>query len=79
MTRKKKQTFNVLLLTFGLGLLLYGLAFHVQTVFSKNNDKGLATVEAQLVLEVSRGGLKREKDGELHLTYTGKPPEACST
>ena len=75
----KQQLISVVLLGLGLSMLLYGYSLHVQPVYSKDNGKGLATTEAQLVLEASRGGLKREKDGKLHLTYTGTPPKACPT
>ena len=74
---KKKLLF--LILFVGTGLMVFGLKFHVQPVFSEHNDKGLATGEPRLMKEVSIGGLKRDATGNLRLTYTGKPPEACPT
>lgn len=63
----------------GVLLLLYGATFHTHPVYSKDNDKGLATAEPKLVLEASRGGLELKEDGKLHKTYTGAPPKACPT
>lgn len=74
---KVKLVFVVLFI--GAGLMAYGLQFHTQPVFSELNDKGLVTPEPRLMKEVSIGGLERTADGRLHLTYTGKPPEACPT
>ena len=79
MKPKTKQTVSIAILAAGLALLLYGALFHVQPVFSENNDKGLATAESVLVKEVSIGGLKRDANGNLHKTYSGKPPAACPT
>jgi len=76
---KAKQIVTFVVLGLGLAMLLYGFGLHVQPIYSENNDKGLATAEPQLVLEVSRGGLERKEDGTLHLTYTGAPPKACPT
>jgi hypothetical protein len=74
---KVKMLFLVMFL--GAGLMAYGLKFRVEPVFSENNDKGLATGEPRLMKEVSIGGLERDAEGNLRLTYTGKPPEACPT
>ncbi len=52
---------------------------HALPVFSEDNDKGLATAESALIKEVSIGGLRREADGRLVKTYTGKAPQACPT
>lgn len=68
-----------LVLFWGTGLMAFGLKFHVEQVFSENNDKGLATPEPKLMKEVSIGGLKRDAVGNLRMTYTGKPPQACPT
>lgn len=77
MAHKARQTVAIVILVLGLGTLLYGLNLSVQPVFSESNDKGLATRESDLVLEASRGGIRREADGTLHKTYEGKPPQAC--
>ena len=66
-------------LFLGLGLMAFGLKFHAQPVFSEHNDQGLATPETRLMKEVSIGGLVREADGKIRMTYTGKPPQACPT
>ncbi len=66
-------------LFLGVGLMAFGLKFHIQPVFSEDNDKGLATPETRLMQEVSIGGLERDPDGRLRQTYTGKPPQACPT
>ena len=60
-------------------MFLYGYSLHVLPVYSENNDKGFATAEPALIKEVSIGGLKRDTNGKLHKTYTGKPPAACPT
>jgi len=67
------------MLFFGAGLMAFGLKFHVEPVFSEHNDKGLATTEPQLMKEVSIGGIERDAGGNLRMTYTGKPPQACPT
>ncbi len=66
-------------LLLGLGLMAFGLKFHIQPVFSEHNDRGLATPEPTLMKEVSIGGLQRDAEGRLQQTYTGKPPQACPT
>ena len=79
MKTKTKQTVSITILGAGLAFLLYGALFHVQPVFSEDNDKGFATAEPVLVKEVSIGGLERDANGNLHKTYSGKPPAACPT
>ena len=74
---KVKIVFVILFV--GVGLMAFGLKFHTQPVFSEHNDKGLATPEPRLMKEVSIGGLERDAGGNLRLTYTGKPPQACPT
>ncbi len=66
-------------LGLGIAMLLYGFGLHVTPVYSKDNDKGLATAESALIKEVSIGGVERKPDGTLHKTYTGAPPKACPT
>ena len=79
MRKKVKQTIALFLLGMGLSIFLYGFSLHIQPVYSENNDTGFATQERQLVLEVSRGGVKRDIDGKLRMTYTGTPPAGCPT
>ena len=74
-----KQKLVFIVLFVGAGLMAFGLKFHTQPVFSEDNDKGLVTPETRLMKEVSIGGLQRDPAGNLRLTYTGKPPEACPT
>ena len=76
---KARQVMTFSVLGLGIAMLLYGLAMHVQPVYSKDNDKGLATVETALIKEVTIGGLERKEDGTLHKTYSGAPPKACPT
>jgi hypothetical protein len=79
MPKQHKQTLSLVLLGLGLGLMLWGHQMHALPVFSEDNDKGLATAESALMKEVSIGGLKREPDGRLVKTYSGKAPQACPT
>ena len=79
MRKTVKQTIALFLLGMGLLIFLYGFSLHIQPVYSENNDKGFASQERQLVLEVSRGGVKRDIDGKLRMTYTGTPPAGCPT
>ena len=79
MPKTTKQTIVVILLGLGFSLFLYGFTLNILPVYNENNDKGFATQERQLVLEVSRGGLKRDAEGKLRKTYTGAPPKACPT
>lgn len=61
----------------GVGLILWGASLHAETVFSEDNDKGLATPESVLMKEVCIGGLKRDELGRLTKTYTGEAPDDC--
>lgn len=79
MQQQHRQTVSIILMAFGLTLMLYGVNMHALPVFSENNDKGFATAESALIREVSIGGLRRQADGRLFKTYTGKPPQACPT
>jgi hypothetical protein len=79
MRQQQKQTLSLVLLGLGLALMLWGHQMHALPVFSEDNDKGLATAESALIKEVSIGGLRREADGRLVKTYTGKAPQACPT
>jgi hypothetical protein len=74
-----KVKFLFVVMFLGAGLMAFGLKLHTQPVFSEDNDKGLATPEPRMMKEVSIGGLERDADGNLRLTYTGKPPQACPT
>ena len=76
---KAQRFITLAVLGLGIALLLYGLGMHAVPVYSKDNDKGLATAETALVKEVTIGGLERKEDGTLHKTYTGAPPKACPT
>ena len=73
-----KLILMLIILGLGLGLLAYGVV-RTEPVYSQGSFEPNATPETQLVLEVSRGGIKREADGALALTYSGKPPAACPT
>ena len=68
------------LVLLGLSLLVFGGFFHTADV-SPQDDSGPVTVKSEpnLVKEVSVSGLERDSSGKLKQTYTGKPPEACST
>ncbi len=79
MQKSSRHIPAIIFLAVGMALLLYGMALSVAPVYSEKSDKGFATPERQLVLEVSRGGLERKADGKLYKTYTGKPPAACPT
>ncbi len=79
MNTKIRQTVSLICCALGLILLLYGTLFHLQSVSNKDGKDPTAMQESQLVLEASRGGLHREQDGSLRLTYSGKPPAACPT
>ena len=79
MSKNTKQIITMILLGLGLSMFLYGFGLHVLPVYSENNDRVFATAEPALIKEVSIGGLKRDSDGQLHKTYTGAPPNACTT
>ena len=79
MQKNRKQTVAIILIDLGIAMLAYGLSLHVMAVYSENNDKGFATAETVIMREVSIGGLERNEAGNLHKTYTGKPPQACPT
>jgi hypothetical protein len=68
------------LVLVGLSLLVFGGFFHTADV-SPQDDSGPIAVKSEpnLVKEVSVGGLERDSSGKIKQTYTGKPPEACST
>ena len=75
----QRHIITFVVLGLGIALFLYGLTMHVKPVYSKDNDKGLATAETALIKEVTIGGLERKEDGTIHKTYTGAPPKACPT
>ena len=64
---------------FGLALLLYGADMHRIDVYSQDGTTVTGSRESAVVKEVTIGGVKRDEEGKIKQTYTGKAPEACPT
>ena len=79
-----RSTVGVLLLVAaGAVLLAYGLRFNA-TAISTEGQGSLAVqarAEADVIKEVSVGGLERDDSGQIKKTYkeTEKAPQACPT
>jgi hypothetical protein len=46
---------------------------------TRTEIESIVRPEPQIIVEVTRGGIERTADGQLRLTYSGKPPSFCPT
>jgi hypothetical protein len=81
MTKNTKIVIFGLLVLLGAALLTYGAFFHSTDVSAQQQDDPtiVAKSEPALIKEASVGGVTLDNSGKIKQTYTGKPPEECST
>jgi len=80
-TKNTKIFIFGLLVILGAALLTYGVFFHSTNVSAQQQDDPtiVAKSEPALIKEASVGGVTLDESGNIKQTYTGKPPEECST
>ena len=80
-TKNTKILVFSLLVMLGAALLTYGAFFHSTNVSAQQQDDPtiVAKSEPALIKEASVGGVTLDESGKIKQTYTGKPPEECST
>ncbi|MBE0536068.1 MAG: hypothetical protein IH624_10400 [Phycisphaerae bacterium] len=77
---RRKTLVSITLVLLGVGLLAYGVAFHVINVHPKEDGAAaIETREPDAVRQASVGGLERDESGSVKQTYTGESPKACAT
>ncbi len=80
-TKNTKIFIFGLLVLLGAALLTYGAFFHSTKVSPQQQDDPTIVVKSEpaLIKEASVGGVTLDDSGKIKQTYTGKPPEECST
>ncbi len=80
-TKNAKILIFSLLILLSAALLTYGAFFHSTNVSAQQPDDPtiVAKSEPALIKEASIGGVTLDESGKIKQTYTGKPPEECST
>ena len=83
MTKTNKIIVFSLLIVLGIAFLAYGAFVH-STIISPQQDPNSTTVaktEPELIKEVTIGGIKIDKSGNVQQTYSDpeKAPAACPT
>lgn len=79
--RKTRKYLAVILITAGMVLLVFGLAFHSVTILPAESD-GQETIqlsEPEIISDTTVGGVSRVGSGQIKRTYTGKAPSTCPT
>ena len=78
---KHRTAISLLLVAIGVSLLAYGLFARVALVASGQPGQITTVSELSITHEVARGGVKRDKSGEVKKTYGEgkKAPAVCPT
>jgi hypothetical protein len=78
---KRRAVLSLVLGAVAVGLLVYGLFYHVRDVWPKDELATMSSItpETAMIREVTVGGLKRDDSGQIRKTYEGQAPKACPT